>query len=91
MTICWLATALVQFAVVFVQAVPTLATALLHGAFLQVLQAVGWLAMYSVALGGIYAPSWLLQHIVELLGPIGGLLIFVVILVVACGSCSSGG
>ncbi|MGI9148520.1 MAG: type IV secretory system conjugative DNA transfer family protein [Chloroflexota bacterium] len=32
-------------------------------------------------LGGIYAPIWLLQHVVELLGPLGGLLVSGLILV----------
>jgi hypothetical protein len=59
---------------------PPMVAALLQGGFLQVLQALTWLAVYSVALGGLYLPIWLLQRIAELLGPLSGLLVLGLIL-----------
>jgi len=69
------------YMVMLIQAAPTMAAALLQGGFLQVLQALAWLALDSLALGGAFLPIWLLQHVVELLGPLGGLLVFGLILV----------
>lgn len=73
MVLYWFAATALSAVVVFIQAVPTLVTAILQGAFLQVLEALGWLLVYSVAFGPVFAPVWLLQLILGLLGPLGGL------------------
>jgi len=76
-----LVAAVMAYVVMLIQAAPTMAAALVQGGLLQVLQALAWLGVYALALGGAFLPIWLLQHIVELLGPLGGLMVFALILV----------
>jgi hypothetical protein len=78
--IYWLVAAPMAFVLMLIQGAQTMAAALLHGGFLQVLQALAWLVVYSVTLGGAFVPIWLLQHIDELLGPLSGLLVFGLVL-----------
>ena len=71
----WLATIPVTFVIGLSQAIGPLTSAIALGFWLEALQAVFGLLLYSALWGPVYAPAYLVLLVFLLLGPVAGLIV----------------